>query len=252
MATSIGQYAPVFLPGEPPSLTEKPGRPQSTGSQRVRHDQSDFVHIDARRFCLWQLCPSESWAWKWCSCLACGDPGGTKCAGTRTASVTGVTALSVFFQASFNWLSEGLFGQSFSVAPPFEALRVFPFLESFSVVQRVRHIEGPPLAGILLCKLVGQTLKRVSWVGSYSVVQCIRRLMGQPVYCSAAYAHKWRERGYDAGSTPYTWLSSIAFLPWLPNFPLQAFPPTIFSLTSPWLVSLQSTAALALGFLHSP
>ena len=33
MATSIGQHTPVFLPGEPPSLTEKPGRPQSTGSQ---------------------------------------------------------------------------------------------------------------------------------------------------------------------------------------------------------------------------
>ena len=33
MATSIGQYAPVFLPGESPSLTEKPGRPQSTGLQ---------------------------------------------------------------------------------------------------------------------------------------------------------------------------------------------------------------------------
>ena len=29
-------------------LTEKPGRPQSTGSQRVRHDRSDPVHIDAR------------------------------------------------------------------------------------------------------------------------------------------------------------------------------------------------------------
>jgi len=38
MATSIGQHAPVFLPGEPPSLTEKPGRPQSTESQRSRHD----------------------------------------------------------------------------------------------------------------------------------------------------------------------------------------------------------------------
>ena len=38
MATSIGQYAPVFLPGEPPSLTEKPGRPQSTESQRVGQD----------------------------------------------------------------------------------------------------------------------------------------------------------------------------------------------------------------------
>ena len=32
MAASIGQYAPVFLPGESPSLIEKPGRPQSTGS----------------------------------------------------------------------------------------------------------------------------------------------------------------------------------------------------------------------------
>ena len=38
MATSIGQYAPVFLPGEQPSLTREPGRPQSTGLQRVRHD----------------------------------------------------------------------------------------------------------------------------------------------------------------------------------------------------------------------
>ena len=50
MATSTGQYAPVFLPGEPPSLTEKPGRPQSTGLQRVRHYQSDPACIDARHF----------------------------------------------------------------------------------------------------------------------------------------------------------------------------------------------------------
>ena len=27
MAISIGQYGPLFLPGEPPSLTENPGRP---------------------------------------------------------------------------------------------------------------------------------------------------------------------------------------------------------------------------------
>ena len=32
MVTSIGQYAPVFLPGEPPSLTEKPGRAQSAAA----------------------------------------------------------------------------------------------------------------------------------------------------------------------------------------------------------------------------
>ena len=48
MATIIGQYAPVFLPGVLPSLTEKPGRPQSTGSQRVRHYRSDRACTNAR------------------------------------------------------------------------------------------------------------------------------------------------------------------------------------------------------------
>ena len=50
MATSIGQYAPVSLPGEAPSLTEKPGRPQSTGMQRVGHDQNNPEGIEARFF----------------------------------------------------------------------------------------------------------------------------------------------------------------------------------------------------------
>ena len=52
VATSIGQYTAVFLPEEPPSLTEKPSRPQSTGLQRVGHDQSDSACIDARLFYL--------------------------------------------------------------------------------------------------------------------------------------------------------------------------------------------------------
>ena len=50
MATNIGQLVSVFFPGEPPSLTEKPGRPRSAGWQRVGHYQSDSVHIDARLF----------------------------------------------------------------------------------------------------------------------------------------------------------------------------------------------------------
>ena len=50
MATSIGKYIPVILSGELPSLTEKPGRPQSTGLQRVEHDQSDPMHIVTRLF----------------------------------------------------------------------------------------------------------------------------------------------------------------------------------------------------------
>ena len=33
-------------------------------------------------------------------------------------------------------------------------------------------------------------------MGSYSVVQCVRRLMGQPLYYSAANAGMWGERGY--------------------------------------------------------
>ena len=83
---------------------------------------------------------------------------------------------------------------------------------------------GAPLARVLLCGSACQALKGARWVGSYSVVQCIRHLMGQPLYCSAANVGVWRERGYD-GSTPYGGLSSIPLLPWLPGFPPQAFPP---------------------------
>ena len=36
-------------------------------------------------YSLWQLCPSEDWAWSWCSCLGRGDPCGAKCAWTQTA-----------------------------------------------------------------------------------------------------------------------------------------------------------------------
>ena len=45
VAASIGQDAPVFLPRESSSLTEKP---QSTGSQRFGQDQSDPVRVDER------------------------------------------------------------------------------------------------------------------------------------------------------------------------------------------------------------
>ena len=77
--------------------------------------------------------------------LACRDPGRAKCAGTQPTSAAGVMALSEsFFRASCNWESEGLFGQSLSVALPVQALRGLPSLGSFSVVLRVRHIEGPP------------------------------------------------------------------------------------------------------------
>ena len=161
--------------------------------------------------------------------------------------------LRVFFQVSWSWWSEGLFGQSFSVAPPIQALRVLAPLPGALLCcsERQAH-RGAPLAGVLLYSLAHQSLKGAPWVGSYSVVQCVKCLMGQPLYCSAANTGIWGERGYEEGSTCYVWLSSIAWLPWLPGFPPQVFPTTVSFLTSPWSISPQSTAALALGLLHNP
>ncbi|CAI9180390.1 unnamed protein product [Rangifer tarandus platyrhynchus] len=43
-----------------PSLTEKPGRPQSTGSQRVRQDRSDPAHINTSFFFFFFWCGSSA------------------------------------------------------------------------------------------------------------------------------------------------------------------------------------------------
>ena len=120
----------------------------------------------------WLLGLQRPWRRQVCrdtDCLLCRSHGPTR----------------VFFQASCSWRSHGLFGQSFSIAPPLQALRGLPCLWSFSVVPHVRDIEGP------------------HWLGSYSVDQRVRRLMGQPVYCSAAHTGMWGERGCGDGSTPY-------------------------------------------------
>ena len=149
MATRIGQYAPVFLPGEPPSLTEKPGRPQSTGLQRVGHYWSNPMCIEARLFF-----------------FACGSSGPVRVEhkGGTAAWLAGIRAvpscrdmdclrcrsygpIRVFFHASCSWQSEGLFSQFLSVALQVQALRGLPCLRSFSVVWCVRHIEGAPGLG---------------------------------------------------------------------------------------------------------
>ena len=106
----------------------------------------------------------------------------------------------------------------------------------------IRHIAGPPRAGALLCRLACQALKGAPWVRSYSVVQCVRRLMGQPLYSSAVDAGMLGERGYGDGSTLYMWLSSIALLPWLPVFPPQAFPTTISSHIPPVVLSMVNSS----------
>ena len=137
--------------------------------------------------------------------------------------------LRVFFQVSCSWRSEGLFGQSFSAAPPVQALRGLPCLESFSVVWHIRNIEGYPWLGSYSVDQACQALKGALWVVFYSVVRC---LMSQPLYCSAANAGMWGERGYGDGSTAScdsavspcfmaAWLSStgIAYCSLLPHIP---------------------------------
>jgi len=137
---------------------------------------------------------------------------------------TGIRALSVFFESLVAGNQKSSLDNC-SISPPIQALRGFPCLESFSVVQCIRCIEESP------------------WLGSYSVVPCNGCLMNQPLYCSAANAGVWGERGYGDGSTHYAWLSSIALLLWLPGFPPLAILTMISSFASPQSVSLQSTAA---------
>ena len=73
----------------------------------------------------------------------------------------------------------------------------------FIFVYGVRRCSNFTLAVILLFNFVCQALKGPPCVGSYSVVQCITRFMGQPLYCSAADADLWGERDYGDGSTHY-------------------------------------------------
>ena len=97
MATGLGQYAPVFLPGEPPSLTEKPGRPQSTGSQRAGHDRSDPVRIDARHFLPVAALPQCELSVKVVQLLGLRGPWQRQVCRDTTASAAEVTALSESF-----------------------------------------------------------------------------------------------------------------------------------------------------------
>ena len=89
--------------------------------------------------------------------------------------------------------SEGLFDQSFSVALPIQAIKGFPCLGSFCCSAHQAH-RGVPLAAVLLCRMVCQALKRAPWMGSYSVVQCVRRLFDGPASLLFSYPHWYVER----------------------------------------------------------
>ena len=105
---------------------------------------------------------------------------------------------------------------------------------------------GTP-SGVLLCRSAHQSLKGAPWVGFCSVDQYIRHLMGQPLYCSAADAGMWGERGAMVMAPPTMHDSAVSpcfrdFLAFLHrHFPRQSPPshPVDLSLCSqqqpsPW------------------
>ena len=100
--------------------------------------------------------------------MACGDPGSAKCA--WTASIAGVTARSE--SLSLFWSSEDLFGLSFSIALPVQALRGLHCLGSFSVVPHIRHIDGHPLAGVLLWSSARQAFDAPASVVQLPMLAC--------------------------------------------------------------------------------
>ena len=162
MATNTGQYAPVFLPGELPSLTEKPGRLQSTRSQRVGHYRSDPACTDARHLFPVAALPQSELSMKVVQLLGLQGPWQRQvCRNTDCLHCRSSGPIRVFSQASCGWRSENLFGRSFFIAPPVLVLRGLPCLGSFSVVPHSRHLEGPP-----------------TQLGSYSVYWYIRHLKG--------------------------------------------------------------------------
>ena len=159
METSIGQYTPIFLLENPTSLTEKPGRPQSTGSQGFGHYWSDPVCIGARLFLpvaaltQWELSMKVAqllglWIPWWHQ--VCRD---RDCLCHRSYNL-----IRVFLRVSCSWPSEGLFGQSFSVALCIQALKRASLPGVLLCCSACQAHRGSPLAGVLLCRLACQSL----------------------------------------------------------------------------------------------
>ena len=96
------QYWPIgssILAWRHPHLTptEKPGRPQSTGSQRVEHNLSDPACIDARLFLPVAALPQWKLSMKVTQLLGLWGPWRSQVCRTQTASTARVMVLSDSF-----------------------------------------------------------------------------------------------------------------------------------------------------------
>ena len=145
--------------------------------------------------------------------------------------------IRVFFQASYSWWSEGLFGPSFSVAPLIQALRGLSCLGSFSAVWCIRHTEGSP--GSVHQAFDGPASLLFS-CGCWPVGR--QRLWG--------WLHPYTWQQYRLASMP-AWLSSSGIshhclLPHIPSIHLSTVNSSPHPGIAPW--SLNSSLQL----LHIP
>ena len=160
----IGQYTPIFLPGEPPLWQRS-----LAGHSLQDHKELDMTKATmctyTQDFFFFNVAALPQWELrvKMAQLLDLWGPWQRQvCRNTDWLCHRSYGPIRVFFWASCSWWAEGLFGQSFFVALPIQALRGLSCLRSFSVVRHIRHIEGP------------------SRLGSYFVDQCFRHLKGHP------------------------------------------------------------------------
>ena len=109
MASSVGQCAPVFLPGESPSLTEayNVAKSQTLPKQPYMHRCKNFFFPVA-------ALPQGELSVKVEKLLGLQGPWRHQvCSNTDCLHHRSYGPIRIFFRASCSWRSEGLFGQSF-------------------------------------------------------------------------------------------------------------------------------------------
>ena len=141
-----------ILAWEHPSLTEKPGRLQSTGTQRARtlhgHYRSDSGHTEAGYFLSMAVLPQWDLSMKVVQLLGLRGPWWSQVSrDTGCLCCRSYGPFRDFCRVSCSWWWEGLFVQSFSIARPLQALRGLSCLVSFYIVWPIRHIKRPPVWG---------------------------------------------------------------------------------------------------------
>ena len=162
MVTSIGQYTPVFLPGDLPPWQRSLAGHSLQGCKESDKTKWPYAHSHKTFF----ACSSST-------SIRVKREGGSAAWLLGILEVLSVKGHALpplqklwpsqsLFWASCSWQSQALCGQSFSIALPVQALRRLPCLRPFCVVQCIRYIEGPP------------------WLGSYSIDQRVRQFNRHP------------------------------------------------------------------------